>query len=324
MRLLELFLHKAAIRKSVPELEWFEHRQLFNHYIDYFTMAPFDYDRSFHVFRDNIDYIWHHNQLNMSTVLDITPFAHLTEDEFAAGHRLQIGRHRPRCDDIEYTGHTVPVAVDWVAEGKVTPVKDQGQCGSCWAFSTTGAVEGYVAINSGKLVDLSEQQLVDCAGDYGNHGCNGGMMDNAFTYVMDNGLCTESAYPYDAAKGECMAASCGTQYHIGACGDVEAENELALKEALAAGPVSVAIEADTKVFQLYRSGIITSNECGTDLDHGVLAVGYGAESGTMYWKVKNSWSADWGEDGYVRVLRTESTHSKGVCGIAMQPSMPTN
>ena len=223
---------------------------------------------------------------------------------------------------MTYTGATVPKAVDWVTAGAVTPVKDQGQCGSCWAFSTTGAIEGASAIATGKLTSMSEQQLVDCAGDYGNHGCNGGLMDNAFTYVMDNGLCSESAYGYTAVKGTCAYDTCGTKYHITGCQDVPASNELALREAVAKQPVSVAIEADTRVFQLYRSGVITSSECGTNLDHGVLTVGYGEDNGVKYWKVKNSWSTSWGEAGYVRIGRSESQKSDGICGIAMQPSYP--
>jgi C1A family cysteine protease len=158
----------------------------------------------------------------------------------------------------------------------VTAIKDQAQCGSCWAFSAVGAIEGYHAIKTEELLSLSEQQLVDCAWYYGNLGCNGGQMDRAFEYVVKNGVETEADYPYKGVDGtKCLYKSGSVVSKISGYVDVDASNAAALKEAVAITPVSVAIEADTYVFQSYSSGIIKDVECGTDLDHGVLVVGYG-------------------------------------------------
>ena len=181
-------------------------------------------------------------------------------------------------------------------------------------------MEGAWAISKGSLVSLSEQQLVDCSKSYGNHGCNGGLMDNAFQYAKDNGMCTESSYPYTAKGGDCQ--KCTTVVQISGCTDVTKNNQVDLKEAVSKGPVSIAIEADTKAFQLYTSGVFTSDSCGTNLDHGVLIVGYGVENNIEYWLVKNSWGPSWGDQGYIKIERSDSTDDPGVCGIAMQPSYP--
>jgi C1A family cysteine protease len=187
-------------------------------------------------------------------------------------------------------------------------------------------MEGAWSIHTGNLVSLSEEQLVDCSKRYGNLGCNGGLMDNAFQYAIDNGMCVESDYPYTASagsSGSCQS-TCDPEVTITDCADVPANNQLALKEAVSFGPVSIAIEADTRIFQSYSSGVITSSSCGTDLDHGVLIVGYGTEPENQldYWLVKNSWSSTWGDEGYVKIERSDSTNDIGICGIAAQPSFP--
>ena len=219
-----------------------------------------------------------------------------------------------------------PSSVDWTTQGVVTPVKNQGQCGSCWAFSTTGAIECMVAISTGTLVSLSEQQLVDCSHRQGNLGCDGGEMDDAFKYVMEEGgLCSEKEYPYKAEGGSCEASSCGTLYDpISSYTDVTSRSEPDLETATAAGCVSVAIEADQFAFQYYSSGILDGT-CGTNLDHGVLVVGYGNDGNQEYWKVKNSWGESWGEDGYVLICKECNKNGKdGECGILMQPSYPVS
>eukprot|EP00475_Leptophrys_vorax_P035329 TRINITY_DN580_c0_g1_i4.p1 TRINITY_DN580_c0_g1~~TRINITY_DN580_c0_g1_i4.p1 ORF type:complete len:327 (-),score=77.09 TRINITY_DN580_c0_g1_i4:64-1044(-) len=283
-----------------------------------------EYAQRYQVFKSNYDLITSHNLEGRTWSLAVNQFADLTWDEFKAqklGYK-RVTTTLPR-KTVDLSGLvTVPNTVNWVTKGKVTAVKDQGQCGSCWAFSTTGSIEGAVAIKTGKLTSLSEQQLVDCSGAYGNEGCNGGLMDDAFQYVIsDKGLCTESAYPYTAADGTCKT-SCAKTSKISSYVDVASDNEDALKAAVAQQPVSVAIEADQSGFQFYSGGVF-SGTCGTNLDHGVLVVGYGADASTgqNYWLVKNSWGASWGESGYIRLIR-KGGQTTGQCGIAMEPSYP--
>ena len=223
-------------------------------------------------------------------------FADLMSEEFAArfagGFRAKEKRSVNVNNDLKTNLSALPTSVDWEAAGAVTPIKDQGQCGSCWAFSTTGSTEGNVFINTGKLLSLSEQQLVDCSGAEGNQGCNGGLMDYGFQFIIDNkGICSEASYPYTAADGTCQT-TCKAVATITGFTDVPANSQTALETAVVQQPVSVAVEADQDVFQFYTGGVMTS-ACGTALDHGVLAVGYGtdAANGGDYWKVKNSWGA---------------------------------
>jgi len=202
-----------------------------------------------------------------------------------------------------------------------TPLLCRSQrCGSCWAFSTTGAVEGAYFLAQNKLLSFSEQQLVSCDHN-GDQGCNGGLMDNAFEYIEKSGISLESEYPYTSGggvTGSCITSMVKPVATITGFTDVPSRDEKALLAAIEKQPVSVAIEADKSAFQLYKSGVLDSTACGTQLDHGVLAVGYGTDAGMNYYKVKNSWGAAWGENGYLRMVR-----DKNMCGIAMQPSYPT-
>jgi len=229
----------------------------------------------------------------------------------------------PRMGTHQHSGLAAPASIDWSAQGAVTPVKNQGQCGSCWAFSSTGGLEGQWQIATGNLQSLSEQQLVDCSKE--NSGCNGGLMDYAFKFYESTSVATESSYAYTGTDGTCKSSYTTAIPAGGVTGFKDIANEADLLDAVATtGPVSVAIQANQLAFQLYSSGVLTGN-CGTNLDHGVLAVGYGVQPGGLfssdkdYWKVKNSWGSSWGESGYIRIQRGVDK-----CGIADgPPSYPT-
>jgi len=286
-------------------------------------------ENRFQIFRTNLRNIVIHNlDYTQNFTMGINQFTDLTPEEFKAQYVSGIKNkvESSGCGSFSSSASGSPSAIDWRNKGAVTSVKDQGQCGSCWTFSATGAVEGAWAISKGQLVDLSEEELVECAGlKYGSLGCNGGQMDGAFKYIIEHGQCALSSYPYTSgtgSSGSCKS-SCSPVAHLSKCSDVKPNDQISLKGAVAQQPVSIAIEADTKYFQSYSSGILTSATCGTNLDHGVLIVGYGEENGIKYWLVKNSWSTTWGDNGYVKIARSDSTNDAGICGIAMQPSFPS-
>ena len=280
----------------------------------------------FQIFKTNLhDILIHNLDSTQNFTKGINQFTDLTSEEFKEKYvgsiQQKVGSYG--CKTFISTDVGLPGSIDWRDKNAVTNVKDQGQCGSCWTFSATGAVEGIWSITKGQLINLSEQQLVDCATgiSYGSHGCNGGQMEGAFKYIVEYGQCALSSYPYTGTDGKCTY--CSSVAHISSCSDVNPNDQISLKAAVAKQPVSIAIEADTRYFQSYSGGILTSSSCGTNLDHGVLIVGYGEEQGQKYWLVKNSWGISWGEQGYVKIARSDSTNDVGICGIAMDASFPT-
>jgi len=277
----------------------------------------------------NLKYINQHNKeadAGMHTFrLGMNKYADMTNEEF----RMQLNGYSSTPSTVtERTFHVaeniaVPDSVDWRTQGYVTPVKDQGQCGSCWAFSAIASLEGQHFKASGKLVSLSEQNLVDCSNKQGNMGCDGGLMDQAFTYIKVNkGIDTEAAYPYEANDGKCRFKAANVGASDTGFVDVKSGSESDLVNAIATiGPISVAIDASQDSFQFYSSGIYYEPDCSsTELDHGVTAVGYGTQgTGKDFYIVKNSWSTTWGDQGYIMMSRNK----KNNCGIATAASYPT-
>jgi len=247
-------------------------------------------------------------------------FGDMSTEEFGktmCGYKPALRVSTRFASEVEETGF-LGDSVDWVKAGAVTHVKDQGQCGSCWAFSATGAIEGAAFVAGRGLTDIAEQQLVDCSGAQGNQGCNGGLMDYAFDYVIKNkGIGSQASYKYTARDGQCKKVASVTT--ISSYKDVAAGDENELLEAVKKQPIAIAIEADQSCFQFYHKGILDDASCGTNLDHGVLLAGFDTEkeSGKDYWVVKNSWGASWGFNGYIWFIR-----GKNQCGLTLAASYP--
>ncbi|XP_007017656.2 PREDICTED: zingipain-2 [Theobroma cacao] len=277
------------------------------------------------VFEENYAFVTQHNGVgNSSYSLALNAFADLTHHEFKASRlglsAAAIDGSRP---NLQLPGlvRDIPASMDWRTKGAVTKVKDQGSCGACWSFSATGAIEGINKIVTGTLVSLSEQELVDCDRSY-NSGCEGGLMDYAYQFVIDNhGIDNEEDYPYLGREKTCNKEKRKRRVvTIDGYAGVPANNEDLLLQAVAKQPVSVGICGSERAFQLYSKGIFTG-PCSSSLDHAVLIVGYGSENGVDYWIVKNSWGTRWGMNGYIHLLRN-SGDSKGLCGINMLASYP--
>ncbi|CAF1040579.1 unnamed protein product [Didymodactylos carnosus] len=260
--------------------------------------------------------------------MKMNKFGDVTYEEFVRkmnGLKLEL-----RSRSVDNDHHTfippsnveLPASVDWRKKGYVTEVKDQGQCGSCWAFSATGSLEGQHFKKYNQLVSLSEQNLVDCSGEQGNMGCNGGLMDQAFEYIKVNkGVDTEKSYPYEAVDGKCRFKKQNVGANDTGYMDIKSGSESDLQTAIATvGPISVAIDATQPSFQFYSSGVYDEPNCSsTELCHGVLAVGYDTTAKNQdYYIVKNQWGESWGSDGYILMSRNK----KNQCGIATMPSYP--
>ena len=272
------------------------------------------------------------NAKNLTYKLGHNHFSGMDSMEFSKYvHASDMYKQAARKEFTPSGNYKLPASVNWVSQGAVTPVKDQGQCGSCWSFSTTGALEGAYYVTYGKLPSFSEQQLVDC--DNLRHGgkdlgCNGGLMDSAFTWISNNdGLCSENDYPYVSGQtqknGNCQTTCKNVaNSKISEFVDIVKSSDNEMMQAIYKQPVSIAIEADQREFQLYKSGVFTG-ECGVQLDHGVLLVGYGTEDSADYYLVKNSWSTSWGANGYIKLGRgPQYNNGDGQCGLLLQGSFP--
>jgi len=272
------------------------------------------------------------NAQHKSAKFALNKFSDLTREEFAVmlGSRASEApnkkflRARAVVDvavgDVD--NGVLPKSIDWRKKGAITPVKDQGRCGSCWTFGATGILESFYFINNGKLLSFSEQQLMDCETEHSS-GCKTGYTSHAITYVAQNGIQLETDYPYTAKNGTCQFDQTKAIKVNGRYTFITALSSDSLKAALVNSPVSVLIQADEDTFQHYKSGVLTK-DCGAKLDHSVLLVGYQEIDGQEAYIVKNSWGPTWGQEGYIYLGTDEAENGgKGVCGILSQPMIIT-
>jgi len=288
------------------------------------SYAHDEFSTRFTTFKKNMDFIAEFNSKNTHMKVAMNKFGDLSVSEFSAmfnGLKVPTGyKHETT---FQPTNVALPDSWDWNSQGAVTPIKNQGQCGSCWSFSTTGSVEGGHFISTKNLVSLSEQNLVDCSDNEGNQGCNGGLMTQAMQYIIDNnGIDTESSYPYTAQDGTCSYSASNVGAHLQKFSNVASGDEGALQTSVYSGPTSVAIDASQSSFQFYSSGVYSDPDCSSSqLDHGVLATGWGTDSssGQAYWIVKNSWGTDWGQSGWIWMARNDNN----MCGIATMATLPS-
>jgi len=273
-------------------------------------------------FKKVMDFVEQHNKLGKSYTVAINKFADLTTEEFTRYYLgLNMPSQLPTTKPPTSPNPALPASFDWRDKGAVTPIKDQGQCGSCWAFSTTGSTEGCHFLATNNLVSLSEQNLVDCSGPQGNEGCEGGLMTSAMDYIIANGgIDTEQSYPYTAEDGpSCAYNAKNSGATLKSYVNVNSGDENDLQTKVYTGPTSVAIDASNMSFQTYSSGVYDEPNCSSSqLDHGVLAIGWGTDSGVDYWLVKNSWGTGWGQQGFIWMSRNKSNQ----CGIATMATLP--
>nr|QOV03082.1 cathepsin L12 [Dysdercus peruvianus] len=326
MRLLVFLALCTAAVSAVPSLteDWDSFKSL--HGKKY--SGPREEYRRLGIYLRNVQRIEEHNEKYKkglaSFTMKINHFGDMLEEEISTQLNgfNRTGAIRKRNPDPSFlspmTTISLPASLDWREKGAVTPVKNQGNCGGCWAFSATGALEAQTFLKTGSLVPLSEQNLIDCANRvYDNYGCNGGLMDHAFYYIMKNGVESEESYPYEGVDGVCRFNKSNIAATQKSYVDIPPTEEDLMKAVANIGPISVGIKANLASFFYYSGGVFDDPACDNNLDHGVLVVGYGEENGKKYWLLKNSWTAKWGEEGYFKLIRGQN-----MCGVALMPSYP--
>jgi len=287
-----------------------QYEAIFTRYVEDFGKVYENNDvffARFAAFKENLAYINQRNTENITFTLGINQFTDMTNEEYRKLLTRPTSNRAPVPEEFVDIS-SLPNDVDWRSQGAVQKVKDQGQCGSCWAFSATGAVESFTKIKHGNLPDLAEQQLVDCCHAGGSQGCNGGEETNAVEWIAQHGQCDSASYPYRARDGQCK--QCTAVAHVS--GAKRISGEAALAAAITITPTTVAVDAASPDWQSYSGGVY-NGRCGHSLDHAILAVGFTAN----YWIVKNSWSTRWGAQGYIYLIR-----GKNICGVALEPSYP--
>ncbi|XP_010791042.1 pro-cathepsin H [Notothenia coriiceps] len=314
-------LLSAASAFPLSEKDEFHFKSWMAQYNKVYSMQ--EYHERLQIFTENKRRIDKHNEGNQTFTMGLNQFTDMTFGEFRKYFLLSEPQNCSATKGNHFSSKgPLPDSIDWRKKGNyVTDVKNQAACGSCWTFSTTGCLESVTAINTGKLVPLSEQQLIDCAQDFNNHGCDGGLPSQAFEYIMYNkGLMTEEDYPYKAIELTCVYKPELAAAFVKEVVNITQYDEKGMVDAVATlNPVSFAFEV-TSDFMHYSGGVYTSTECHQTPDmvnHAVLAVGYGQQDGTPYWIVKNSWGSRWGIDGYFLIER-----EKNMCGLAACSSFP--
>jgi len=313
----------ASLIASVSAGDWSAYKQTYGR-----TYNGLDAeDAAQAAYETNCAIIEQQNALNDGLTFGENQFTDMTPAQFAASAGLGYkgkSSSKKTLSVLSWQGETLATAVDWTDKGAVNAVKNQGQCGSCWAFSTAASTEGVYFVSSGSLVSVSEQMLVDCSTE--NSGCNGGLMDLGFEFFENSGPVTEASYGYTGTDDNCKSSGTAAftgGYQVTGFTDVTPNSVSSMALAVNGNPVSVAIQANQMSFQGYSGGVLKQGgsfftKCGQRLDHGVAVVGYGTDGGTDYWKVRNSWGASWGEGGYIRIEKS----SANTCGVISEPSYP--
>lgn len=277
----------------------------------------------FRIFQQNMKKVKEMIDHGINYTVGLTKFSDLSAEEFRA---LYVSALPTRNNSSRHVVHldtdNLPDQIDWRVKGAVSEVRNQGFCASGWAFAAVGALEGLNFLKNGKLKTFSEQQLIDCSGKYGNNGCKGGFEYYGYSYVADNGIESLKDYPYKAVDMYCRYDASKVVFQNKGLAHIAVNDPDQIAAALVNQPVTVAVEADRDPFQFYISGVLDSVDCGTNLNHALVAVGYNNKNSQPYWILKNSWGPDFGESGYIRILKT-STKEPGICGVAADPSYPT-